>query len=46
MLTTYRADSLGIGGVGVCSSLQTQKVAVSNPVVTNPERSALGSQFK
>ena len=35
----------GIGGVGVCSSLWTQKVAGSNPVVTNPERSGQRSQL-
>ena len=29
------------GGVGVYSSLKKQKVAGSNPVVTNPERGAL-----
>ena len=36
----------GIGGVGVCSGLQTQKVAGSNPVVNNPARSALRSQLR
>ena len=36
----------GIGGVGVCSSLRTQKVAGSNPVATNPNRSALRSQLR
>ena len=34
----------GVGGVGVCSGLLKQKVAGSNPVVTNPERSVLRAQ--
>ena len=36
---------MGVGGVGVCLRLLKQKVAGSNPVVTNPERGALRSQL-
>ena len=43
---TLHHQPLRIICVGVCSSPRTQKVTGSNPTVTNPERSALGSQLR